>query len=96
MLGRKQLVADAGPTAPVDRKRAQDAALAVAFNSSGIYLGISIGTAIGSHAIGIGTSTALWYGCALALAALFYMLVTTALRSTTSASAEDTHKPMRP
>ncbi|WP_210237726.1 MFS transporter [Mesorhizobium sp. M00.F.Ca.ET.216.01.1.1] len=74
----------------------QDAALAVAFNSSGIYLGISIGTAIGSHAIGIGTSTALWYGCALALAALFYMLVTTALRSTTSGSAEDTHKPMQP
>lgn len=73
----------------------QDAALVVAFNSSGIYIGISIGTAIGSHALGIGTSTALWYGCALALGALFYVLVTTVPRSATSRSAEDTRKPTR-
>ena len=84
MLGRKLLVADTCATASVIASAPQDAGLAVAFNSSGIYLGISIGTVIGSHAIGIGTSTTLWYGCALALAALFYVLVTTVLRGATS------------
>ncbi|WP_250889060.1 MFS transporter [Mesorhizobium sp. dw_380] len=73
----------------------QDSALVVAFNSSGIYLGISIGTAIGGYAVGTGASTALWYGCALALAALFYVLVTTVLGIANSHSVEPRRKAMR-
>jgi predicted MFS family arabinose efflux permease len=53
-----------------------DASLVVALNSSCIYFGIAIGTAIGGDAIGTGAATALWCGCALAALALIYVLVT--------------------
>lgn len=59
----------------------QEAPLVVALNSSGIYLGISIGSAIGSHVIEAGSPTALWYGCALAATALVYGLLTALCRS---------------
>jgi len=58
----------------------QAAAFVVALNSSGIYLGISIGTAIGSAAIGNGAAMTLWYGCLLAGCALLYVLVVAAQR----------------
>jgi predicted MFS family arabinose efflux permease len=57
----------------------QHAPLVVALNSSGTYFGISIGTEIGSQAIGAGAATILWYGCALAAAALLYVVVTAPL-----------------
>jgi MFS transporter, DHA1 family, inner membrane transport protein len=54
----------------------QEAPLVVALNSSGIYFGIAIGTAIGSQAISASASATLWYGCALAATALIYVLAT--------------------
>ena len=53
-----------------------EASLVVALNSSAIYFGISIGTAIGSYAIQASATQTLWYGGALAGAALVYMLIT--------------------
>jgi predicted MFS family arabinose efflux permease len=57
----------------------QEASLVIALNSSAIYLGISLGTAIGSYTIQASVTQTLWYGCALAGAALVYALVTTSV-----------------
>ncbi|THF55085.1 MFS transporter [Mesorhizobium composti] len=54
----------------------QEAPLVVALNSSGIYFGISIGTAIGSHALSDGAQATLWYGSTIAIVALVYVLLT--------------------
>lgn len=54
----------------------QEAPLVVALNSSGIYFGIALGTAIGSHALGSGVTAMLWYGSALAAVAFVYVLLT--------------------
>jgi predicted MFS family arabinose efflux permease len=57
-----------------------EASLVVALNSSAIYLGISIGTAIGGYAIRLSTAQTLWFGCALAGVAIFYTLVSRPMR----------------
>ncbi|VCU68530.1 Purine efflux pump PbuE [Pigmentiphaga humi] len=62
----------------------EEASLVAALNSSAIYLGISIGTAIGSHAIQVSVTQTLWYGCALAGVALFYVLTTTSIHRSAS------------
>jgi predicted MFS family arabinose efflux permease len=54
----------------------QEASLVVGLNSSAIYLGISIGTAIGSCVMQISTAQTLWCASALAGIALCYVLAT--------------------
>jgi predicted MFS family arabinose efflux permease len=54
----------------------EQAPLVVALNSSCIYLGISLGTAIGSATIGHGIPLLLWTACCVALAALVYAVAT--------------------
>lgn len=54
----------------------QEVSLVVGLNSSAIYLGISIGTAIGSYVMQISTTQTLWYGSVLAGVALCYLLPT--------------------
>lgn len=51
-----------------------DAPLVVALNSSGIYLGISLGTAIGSFVLTDGSAWTLWYGSAIAIIAFLFLL----------------------
>jgi MFS transporter, DHA1 family, inner membrane transport protein len=58
----------------------QEAPLVVALNSSGIYFGIAIRTAIGSEAIRASASATLGYRCALAATALIYVLATASLQ----------------
>lgn len=48
----------------------QEANLVIALNSSGIYIGIAIGTMIGGQLIGLGGSYPLWAGAALAAIAM--------------------------
>lgn len=55
-----------------------EAPLVVALNSSCIYLGITIGTAVGAQLIGHGASALLMCGAGLASVALLYLLSTTA------------------
>lgn len=62
----------------------KSASLVVALNSSAIYLGISIGNAIGSYTIRVSPEQTLWWGCALAGAALLYMLSTSMRRQEAS------------
>jgi len=52
----------------------QEASLVVGLNSSAIYLGIAIGTAIGGAVMPAGVAQTLWYGSALAGIALCYAL----------------------
>jgi len=53
----------------------QEAPLVVALNSSGIYIGISIGTMIGGQLIGLGGSYPLWVGAGLAVSAMCYIMI---------------------
>lgn len=61
---------------PVARDPLFQASLVVALNSSGIYLGMSIDTMIGSQAIGQGAAVLLWHGAGLAGLSLLYLLMT--------------------
>jgi predicted MFS family arabinose efflux permease len=56
----------------------EEAPLVVALNSSGIYLGMSIGTAIGAQLVGRSATALLVCGAGLAGLAFVYLLVTTA------------------
>ncbi|MDM0078514.1 MFS transporter [Variovorax sp. J2P1-59] len=56
----------------------EESSLVVALNSSCIYLGMSIGTAIGGQLIGHGASVPLTCGAALAALAFVYLLFTNA------------------
>ncbi|WP_237733438.1 MFS transporter [Achromobacter xylosoxidans] len=53
----------------------QEANLVIALNSSGIYIGIAIGTMIGGQLIGLGGSYPLWAGAALAAIAMCYIMM---------------------
>lgn len=53
----------------------QEANLVIALNSSGIYIGIAIGTMIGGQLIGLGGAYPLWAGAALAAIAMCYILM---------------------
>jgi predicted MFS family arabinose efflux permease len=64
----------------------QEAPLVIALNASGIYLGISAGTGIGSLAVGQGVPALLGTGSALALASLGYIAMTGAARRKAAAS----------
>ncbi|CAM3828463.1 putative MFS family arabinose efflux permease [Kerstersia gyiorum] len=54
----------------------QETAFVIALNSSAIYLGISMGTAIGSQSMQTDANLTLWYGGMLSAAALCYLLMT--------------------
>ncbi|MER5491710.1 MFS transporter [Streptomyces sp. NPDC002454] len=54
----------------------QEAPLVVSLNSSSIYLGIGLGTAIGGAALGAGAATVYGAGAAIAAVALLFLLAT--------------------
>ncbi|MDW5328507.1 MFS transporter [Plantactinospora sp. KLBMP9567] len=64
----------------------QEAPLVVSLNSSGIYLGIGLGTTIGGLAVTSGAAAAFAVGAAGALAALLFLLATAPARRAGSAT----------
>ncbi|BFO19243.1 hypothetical protein SHKM778_56310 [Streptomyces sp. KM77-8] len=67
---------DTPAAAPADRRRPQEAPLVVSLNSSGIYLGIGLGTVIGGLSLSSGLGLTYALGAVLAVVALAWLVVT--------------------